>query len=356
MRVRLLAPDGIATVEPIWRELEERVGAGRLAVSWTWTSAWLTHYADTVRHRFAVVERRGEPVAAALLVVSRPGPRVSPVRRLHLGTAGEPAGHTVFVEYNDLLCDIADLGPVATSLLGAIRAMRGWDELHLDGFRPEPADALRAAAPLAVREDRSWTMRLSGESSVLDGLSGSTRRLVRQARESLQPGEPEVADGVDAAAGMLDELAELHQRRWNSVGEPGVFASPRISGFLSSVVRAWLPEGRARLFRLRGPEGTLGCVLGFVENGRLLYYQGGFRQFADNRKRAGLLCHVMFAEQCRQRGMREYELLAGDAGYKRQLSGGESNPLVWARYRRPSLRGAAFAVVRAARRGARHPR
>jgi CelD/BcsL family acetyltransferase involved in cellulose biosynthesis len=350
VRARLLPLTEVSTVERIWQDLEERVGAGRLAVSWTWTSTWLRHFADTVRPRFAVVERRGSPIAAALVVVSLRGPRVSPVRTLHLGTAGEPAGHTVFVEYNDLLCAPADREPVTASLLEAIRVAGGWDQFCVDGFRPDTTDAMRAVVPFVVRAEQSWTIRLSVERSVLEGLKGSTRRLVRQARESLQPAEPEVADGVDAAVDALAELAELHRRRWNSVGEPGAFASPRRSGFLSDIVRAWLPEGRARLFRLRGPDGTLGCVLGFVEDGRFLYYQGGFRQFEDNRKRTGLLSHVVFAEDCRRHGLREYELLVGDAQYKRQLSGGEFNSLIWAYYCCPSVRGRVLTAARALRR------
>jgi CelD/BcsL family acetyltransferase involved in cellulose biosynthesis len=187
----------------------------------------------------------------------------------------------------------------------------------------------------------------------LDRLSGSTRRLVRQATESLEPGEPELAREPDEAADILAELAALHQRRWVAAGEPGAFASAMRYGFLRDLLAAWHPEGRVLLYRLRGREGTLGCVIGFVENGRFLYYQGGMRQFASNHKRAGLLCHAMFAEDCRRRGLVEYELLAGDAQYKRQLSGGAANTLVWGRYARPSLRGRAVSGARWVRSAAR---
>ncbi len=353
VRIRLVPSSGIATAAKVWQAVDERAGTGTLATTWAWTSTWLRYYGDHVRYRFAVAERGTEPIGVALLVLSRRGPRPFPLRSLHLGTAGEPAGHTVFVEYNDLLCTPADRPAVAAALAETIRLLPGWDELAVDGFRPETARALQASLPFDAREDASWTIRLDPARPVLDGLSASTRRLVRQAAESLKPGEPELADGPEAAADVLEELAALHQRRWVAAGEPGAFASPLRSGFLRDLVAAWQPDGRALLYRLRGREGTLGCVLGFVESGRFLYYQGGMQQFTSNRRRAGLLCHTLFAEDCRRRGLVEYELLAGDAQYKRQLSGGAANTLVWGRYGRPSLRGRAISGARWARGAAR---
>jgi CelD/BcsL family acetyltransferase involved in cellulose biosynthesis len=353
VRIRLVPSSEIATVAEVWNAVEEKAATGTLATSWIWTSTWLRHYGDHVRYQFAVAERGSEPIGVALLVLSRRGPRTFPLRSLHLGTAGEPAGHTVFVEYNDLLCAPADRPAVAAALAETIRVLPGWDELSVDGFRPDAAQALREVLPFDVREDASWTIKLDPARSVLDGLSASTRRLVRQASESLEPGDPELAGGLGEAADVLGELAALHQRRWVAASEPGAFASALRYGFLRDLVAAWHPEGRVLLFRLRGREGTLGCVIGFVENGRFLYYQGGMQQFTSNRKRAGLLCHAVFAEDCRRRGLAEYELLAGDAQYKRQLSGGAANPLVWGRYARPSLRGRALSGARRARSAAR---
>ena len=350
VRVRLRPAADEAAVRPVWQELERRVGNGRLTTSWMWTSLWLRHYGDAVQARFAVVERAGEPIAAVLLVVSRRGPRLLPVRTLHVGTAGEPEGHTVFVEYNDLLCAPEDRTDVVRAVGRAILELPGWDELDLPGFRAETADAIGSVIPLEQRVEPSWTMRLHPDRPIPQALPGSTRRLVRQAVESLEPGEPELITDVVGAAQVLAELAALHQARWTGAGQPGAFASPRFSGFLTDIVRAWSAEGRARLYRLAGPSGTLGCVLGFVEHDRFLYYQAGVRQFRDNRKRAGLLCHALFAEDCRRRGLREYEFLAGDARFKRQLSCGESNSLVWGRYAGQSPRARAVNSARQLRR------
>jgi CelD/BcsL family acetyltransferase involved in cellulose biosynthesis len=320
-------------------------------VSWTWTSTWLRHFGDCVDFRFAVAESGGDPVGVVLLVLSRRGPRAFPIRRLHLGTAGEPASETVFVEYNDLLCDEADRDEVARALVAAVRELPGWDEFDVQGFRPATARALRTHIPLNLRDDPSWTIRFDPAKSVVAVFSSSTRRLVRQAHDALAPEPVERATDVAAAADILAELAELHQRRWQAAGKPGIFASTRISGFLRDLTEAWQPLGRLELYRLRSRDGTIGCVLGFVENGRFLYYQSGVRQFAETRKRSGLLCHAIVAEDCRQRGLTEYELLAGDAQYKRQLSGGEHNVLTWGYYGKSSPRGRLVTVLRAARAG-----
>lgn len=335
-----------AVVAPFWTSLHDG-GVRSLAVSWTWIDAWLRHYGDTVSPSFALVERGGEPIGAALLVVSRRD-RLRE-RRLYLGTAGEPNGEGVFVEYNDVLCAPEDRTDVIGAVLNTVRDEPGWDELHAPGLRPETAELLAQELPVDQSADRSWTIRLDAGTQVYDGLKGSVRRLVRQARESLEPGAAEEVLGAAAARGAMDELARLHQDRWTAAGRPGVFASRRFAGFLGDLTETWADSGRIRYFRLPDSgDKALGYVVGFVEDGRFMFYQSGFRQFPDNRKRAGLLGHVEFAELCRRDGLAEYELLAGDARYKRQLSGGEFNTLYWSRHRRPTLRNVALAAGRRA--------
>lgn len=358
MLVHLLPAADIAAVAPFWSALEERVGGGRPAISWTWTHIWLRHYGDVVMPSFALVERGGVPIGAALLVLSRRH-RMG-VRRLHLGTAGEPPGEGVYVEYNDVLCAPKDRSVVIRALLEVIGREPGWDELHAPGLRPEAAAVLATAIPLEQSTQRSWTIRLDPDRTVYDGLKGSVRRLVRQARESLEPASPEQIVSIPAARETMNEMALLHQKRWTAAGRPGVFASRRLTGFLADLTEAWLDSGRAQIYRLPDSGAkALGCVVGFAEGDRFLYYQAGFQRFPDNRKRAGLLSHVEFAELCRRRGMREYELLAGDAQYKRQLSGGEYNTLYWSHHRRPTVRNSALGMARrtvaAARRVTRSP-
>lgn len=333
-------------VAPLWQGLEAGLDSPRIAAGWVWTRCWLRHFGDVVDHRFVLVRRGADVVAAALLTRSTHGPVGLRVRRLHLGTAGEPGDESVFVEYNDVLCAPEDRAAVLLAIATAVGDLRGWDELELDGFVADAAAELAAALPMEQRPAASWTIRLEPGTPVLDGLGKSTRRLIRQAAAALAPGAVTRASTVDEAAGMLDELVGLHQARWTAAGEPGAFAAERRLGFVRDVMAELLPSGRAAVFRLAGPEGLIGCAVGWVEDGRFLYYQGGFERYDDTKKRAGLLCHVWFAEHCRAAGLAEYELLAGDAQYKTQLSGGAANSLVWATHRRGGARAQMIATAR----------
>ena len=342
----LLAARDRSVAAAEWTALESRLAPVPVAVGWAWTEAWLGRFGDVVPHRFVVVRRGSEVVATALITRSTSGPRALCVRRLHLGTAGEPADETVFVEYNDILCVPADRTAVCATIARTLESIPRWDELQLDGVAPATAHAFAAAIPVELRESASWTVRLQPDRPVVDSLGRSTRRLVRQAVAALSPGEPERAESVPQALEILEELTALHQRRWEGAGEAGAFASARRLGFVRDALSVLLPTQRAAAFRLAGPEGTIGCAVGWVDDGRFLYYQGGFRQYDDVRKRAGLLSHVLFAESCRRAGLVEYELLAGDAQYKLQLSAGERNTLLWGRHRRPGWRTQVLASAR----------
>src|SRR3954451_16011894 len=102
--VRWVPSSGAGSAERTWRVLEPRVAAGGLTSSWAWTSTWLEHYGDLVPHRFAVGETAGG-TCGIVLVTRGARHRWPRLRTVHLGTAGEPRGDSVFVEYNRILVE-----------------------------------------------------------------------------------------------------------------------------------------------------------------------------------------------------------------------------------------------------------
>jgi len=341
--VRWLSSAERASVRAIWQGLEKRVATVPLACTWDWTDAWLSQYGDLVPHRFAIGEAGDRPCGVALItngVGRRRGPFL--VRSLHLGTAGEPQGDSVFVEYNGVLVDPEHRVGFATALVRELHSNRGWHELVLDGFAPEDAEPFLAADPMfEANRMPSPTMDLrtagSGDGDVLAVLKSGTRRKVRRSLEALGAVAMEWAETADDAFDILSELIELHQRRWTGVGEPGAFAKPRFVAFHRELVSRLLPTRRVILFRARTASETVGCLYHFVDRGRVLFYQSGLASYSDRRISPGFVTFALCMQECYERGLSEYDFLAGDSRYKRDLATG-SGELIWATSRRPALR------------------
>lgn len=352
--VSLIPASERAAVGRVWRDLEGIAGGG-VAVSWDWTETWLRHYGDRVPHRFALCQLEGRACAAALITSSRRHRAGLPaIRVLHVGTAGVPTGGGVFVEWNRLLTLPSVRDEAAGALMAQLRRDGSWDELALDGFDPEHAQAfLRRGRWVSVRSERSPLTELGvirdRGIDILDALSAGVRRRLRQSLNAFSKLDVEWATDTQQGLGILDEMAHLHDESWRRRGQAGAFANQTFSAFHRELVSRLLPSGRAILFRVSRAGRTVGCLYCLTEGRRVLFYQGGFTHFDDNRLRAGLVTHIHCMRACLERGFDEYDFLVGEARYKDELST-DARQLVWASLRRPRVRLAAWSGARVARR------
>ena len=341
--IRWLPSSARTSAAELWVALERRTKNWGLACSWDWTHVWLRHYGDLVPHRFAVGDVDGTPCAVAL-VTNGVGRRRGPfsVRSVHLGTAGEPPEESVFVEYNRVLVEPQHRRAFAAALMDELRRDRRWHELQLDGFESEAAEPLLLAEPLlAPRRVACPTVDLrsaaSAQGDVLATLRSSTRRKVRRSLAVIGDVETEWAETPEHALDILSELSALHQRRWTSAGRSGVFSSRRFAEFHREVVPRLLPRRAVVLFRVRAQDHTVGCLYHFIERRRVLFYQSGFASYSERGISPGFVTHALCMQASLERGFSEYDLLAGDSRYKRELST-TTRELVWAIGRRPAYR------------------
>jgi CelD/BcsL family acetyltransferase involved in cellulose biosynthesis len=319
---------------------------------WDWTALWLEYFGKVVRHRYLIAERGGIPCGTALLTRStrRHGPLT--IRRLHIGTAGEPEGEGVFVEYNGLCAGPGDRTEFAQAILAEVHRTSRWDELHLDGFDPAHAETLLSVDPsFDVLRQGSRVLTLEAPTGDLVNVIGSknARKIVRRSLRGISPYHTEWAQDIAGARRIIQELERLHQQRWEARGERGAFSSERFRAFHHALIDRWLPEGRAAVFGVHHGGELVAALYGFVVGDTLQCYQGGFRIFDESKVRVGYAAHMLFADAARQRGLRHYEYLAGDYRYKTELSTGE-RVLVWATLSRRHPRAMA---IRAARDGMR---
>lgn len=327
-----------------------------------WVETWLDVFGPELSPRLFACEAGGDWLGACLLTERREQRGPIPVRCLYLHTAGEAPGEGVCVEYHELLSRIGAEEEVVRALASALRA-GGADELCANGLTEEALERLRRAVP-GWLEETTWSsdpfvdleqVRKSGGDYRRRVLSGNARaQLGRSLRayEAIGGLELEVARETVSARAMLEELIALHQATWTARGRGGAFASARNRAFHERLIERCFESGAIQLLRLRTPDETVGLLYCFVDDGRVYFYQSGFRYRDEARFRPGIVTHVLAIELFLALDLREYHFLAGDATtprYKASLSNVERR-LAWSRFQRPGAKTALVRGLRAVKR------
>lgn len=113
----------------------------------------------------------------------------------------------------------------------------------------------------------------------------------------------------------IDALADLHTRRWNGRDEPGIFADPRMLGWLQEALAALEAAGLLRLYLLRNGSEMLAALCAFGAKGRSYYYIGGFDpEHAALGLGTILVGHAI--EEAQREGHRSFDFLRGREPYK----------------------------------------
>jgi CelD/BcsL family acetyltransferase involved in cellulose biosynthesis len=336
-----------------WRSLERRIGNVPLAASAGWINTWLRIYGDLVSVRAMLAESQGS-ICGLALVVDALSHRAGPLRlrTRHVGTAGEPAGDSVCVEYNSVLVEPQHRDIFARLLVEQLLAAPGCDELRLDGFDADSVNDLVLGPGWSIerRASRFFDLQAAREagSGVIERLGSSTRSQLRRTLRKYGTLDVQWAASLDEADDILSELVDLHQARWRAAGQPGAFASPRFLQFQRDLIVRLLPDERVALVRVRHQGETVGCLMLLNDQGRLLDYLSGFADF-ERKPSPGITSHYLCMEEALRRGFSAYDFLVGNKRHKENLST-DAAELVWAVHRRRSVKNRLITGLRRIKR------
>jgi hypothetical protein len=345
--VRVFAWTDWPRVAPRWSAIGANSPYLTFFVDAPWTENWLSIFGAVLKPEILIFEHDGKDVGCCLLVhrKERHGPLL--VRRVYLNASGEDEHEEAGMEFNDLLCAPEWEKPVARAL-SAHLAGRGWDELDLQGCRRSAAiDALRQTFGMFPQTCRSVPSYYVNLQELRDqGITYETmlpyksryniRQSVKLYREQ-GDFRVEVAHDAGTAVAMLEQLAELHQRRWTARGELGAFSSQRYMEFHRILIRNLFPTGAIQFIRTAIGAEPLGIAYNFVLNGKVFYYQCGSVFNEDKRSRPGVVTLYYAIQHSFDQGLAEYDMMAGDVQYKKTMSR-HSRDLDWIVIRRNNVK------------------
>ncbi|HET9626734.1 MAG TPA: GNAT family N-acetyltransferase [Kofleriaceae bacterium] len=374
---------GLVRLVPAWRALLARSSAPSPSKTPTWLLAWWRQFGGLDGRKLCVIAAHdnatGElvglvPMCRRTVMVRR----VVPIRRLELLATGEDHADEICSDYTGAIvarrCE-AEVARAMARLLVSGR-LDGFDHLVMERMAGEdPFTAALAAAldahgvPATVAEEASCPyIPLPGSfDAYKKQLDSDARYVVNRALRELDKWAGK-AGYTRVVARTPAELAEgrailhsLHGERWSGSGRSdyeGVFASERFTRFHDEVMAALLdsPDGKLELQWLVVDGRPVVALYNIVYGGRVYFYQSGRKLDVPKGVKLGLAAHALALGAAIEDGHTEYDFLAGESQYKRQLALAK-HPLVTLTAAAPSMRArTAVAAASALNQGLRRAR
>lgn len=344
-----------AEVLQLWTELEQRIGHLGLPCSADWTEAWLNAYGDLVPHNFLLARNpETSTLQGICLICEGVGQKDGPlgIKTLHVGPAGEPEADSVCVEYNRLLVAPEFEGAFTKLIVEYLQSRSGFDQWNIDGIATAKLAAFHQhESDLQLRIEPSYGFDFAKakaeKSTVLSQFKSATRRKVKRSLEAWDNLSVEWAGTLNEAVDAFNEMVDLHQARWTSVGKPGSYSSKRFTAFHEDLLSKLVPQGRMAFVRVRSGADTIGIVQLFIERRRALLYQCGW-SVGDKTRSPGVVVDYLAMEECLKQGLDAYDFLAFATQHKRSLAN-MSTDIVWATKRHPRLKFVALDQARKVR-------
>jgi hypothetical protein len=302
-------------------------------LSWHWVQNWLQHHPliedDAVDGLFVSRLYHDNAVVGITLVTTRKV-RYAGIfagREGFVHRTGDAQHDQIWPEYIRPLV-LPEHHTVSPRWLQALAGQIEVDQLHMGValwsplYNPEGYDKSPYAMAWDSEEGGGHRVITTGE-PVAHGRR--VRRMLSQTRTALAAQNvtytPLSDDGEWQAAWLF--LKREHSRKWAGTATPSGFTNPAFEAFLRTLPRTQsLTKGGLIGFALRIDGELSGVTLGLTESDWFGFYLSAYIDMGDNRCRLGILMHDATMQWLAAQDAPttiEYDFMAGDAEYKRQM-------------------------------------
>jgi len=205
--------------------------------------------------------------------------------------------------------------------------LSAWDALCFECVPTEDLAAFRLAD--YSLEAGSLTTRVTGQNvwrialpetweQFLRDLSRSHRKqILRSLRELWDTGRAKLTIASDPAdlPRFMDQMIDLHQRRWQAAGEPGVFSNPAFAAFLREVAPRMLATESLQLSLLELDGRPAAADFHLLGGTAQFVYQGGIEPEMRDESPGRLLTALLIRGAIEEHRT-TFDFLRGDESYK----------------------------------------
>ncbi|MGD0765942.1 MAG: GNAT family N-acetyltransferase [Dehalococcoidia bacterium] len=320
---RLTTLPEIDALRDEWRQLEERCPDVTPFSTWEWCGTVAKYYGGG-RPFWVFALRDGDGLVGIAPFAET---RLGGVRLLRF--IGSALGRYSIADYQDLLAAEGREDEVVAAFCDELARHPGWDVLHLQEV---PFSSRTVGRLVAGATSRGWLTLLQPGSDVYPlpirgtwdsykatlprtmrkATSRKTRKLIAEQAASFSA----VGNDEGAVYVAMEELFDLHTRRWRSVGRPGIFRDHR-RRFHHEVASRFAQRGMLMISLLKSGDRTIAVKYGFQRDGVQYLYSGGFSTDPEwSTFGLGAVLNLRLIEDAFERGVRCVDWMRGDGHYK----------------------------------------
>ena len=291
--------EALEALGPAWQDLWGRMPGASPFQSPRWLLPWWRQF-GTARPHVVTLHRAGGLAGVLPLYVYQD-------RLLPIG-----AGTSDHLDA--LATDTHDAGQMLAHALQHVAGLDACDLIEL----PPGAHLLSAETDWISQVQPTETcphLRLAG--SIEASIPPRALRKLRMNRHRAERAGGPSYETADAGnlGGMQAALHRLHQIRWTTQGEAGVFADPKVSAMHVDAAPGLLAAGLLRLCAIHLGGELAAAVLALLSPGRIHFYASGFdSRFSFESPGTLLVGHML--EQAIAEGRTEADFLRGGEAYK----------------------------------------
>ena len=281
--------------------------------SFSWNMSWWNAFQSEGDLHLIKFERAGQTIGLAPFYVDQ----WFGLNRFRLLATGDTC-----TDYVDLVCDPTHYECCVKSLAEYIRSKK-FSVVELECTKDE-----RLTISLKQHLDGNyncdyrhvepaWRLQLKDTwDEFKKQTKQSLRRKINKALRKINSDEFEISSSTEMSIeDAFETFSDLHTRRFESMGKPGVFADPKFKEFLKSAVVDFDRDGKCEIVFASHQGKTIASQLYFISENGFQLYQSGYDPDAMKLE-PGHLLFTWMAKKAIDRGDSYLDFLRGNEPYK----------------------------------------
>ena len=289
--------------------------------TWEWLSSWWKHFGKNKKSVILTVEDGNDILAIAPFVYSTHSFfKFGELKKISFMGSSE-SDYNVFILKQKKL-ELLEL------FFNYLNEHFDWNQLELKDI-PESSSSFSLLHQLPIAKQHShWEeneeticpyIPLPTSMDVfMQSLGHNMRRNLRRYSRKLEKNhrvELKNFDEIGSVKETMDIFFRLHQKRWNSKGELGIFNESIFRRFHTDVAQCFAEKGWLSLQFITVDDEPAAVQYAFKYNQKLHFYLSGWEPKYSHYM-IGNMLNKYAIEQCIHEGIKEYDLMRGDDAYK----------------------------------------